>query len=76
MEQEGYARSSINPFLFPGEGEYSLTFSGWRWSPGLQLIGCDDTISRIPRYPFKIMPQLSVCLVLPSNTSIRLWVCH
>ncbi len=21
MEQEGYARSSINPFLFPGEGE-------------------------------------------------------
>ncbi|HHU8971410.1 TPA: hypothetical protein ACULEP_000574, partial [Escherichia coli] len=20
-EQEGYARSSINPFLFPGEGE-------------------------------------------------------
>ena len=28
------------------------------------------------RYPFKIMPQLSVCLVLPSNTSIRLWVCH
>ncbi|WP_366540088.1 hypothetical protein, partial [Salmonella enterica] len=21
MEQEGFARSSINPFLFPGEGE-------------------------------------------------------
>ncbi|WP_261777538.1 hypothetical protein, partial [Salmonella enterica] len=21
LEQEGFARSSINPFLFPGEGE-------------------------------------------------------
>ncbi|MGP4885060.1 hypothetical protein ACTXQV_79890, partial [Klebsiella pneumoniae] len=21
MEQEGFARSSINPFMFPGEGE-------------------------------------------------------
>lgn len=26
MEQEGFARSSINPFLFPGEGISSLVY--------------------------------------------------
>ncbi|MEX5706645.1 formate dehydrogenase accessory protein FdhE, partial [Escherichia coli] len=38
MEDEGYARRSINPFLFPGEGEKSLPFSGSRRSPGLQPV--------------------------------------
>ena len=35
-------------------------FSGWRRSPGLRLIGCDYTISRISRYPFKTMPPVLV----------------
>ena len=53
--------------------ELMLTFSGWRRSPGLQLIGCDDTISRIPRYHLKLCRQCRFGLNLPTTTSIRLW---
>jgi FdhE protein len=38
MEQEGFARSSINPFLFPGEGNNGRHHVGRRLLPGLPLI--------------------------------------
>jgi hypothetical protein len=35
MEQEGFARSSINPFLFPVKGSNSSDSAGRRLLPGL-----------------------------------------
>lgn len=39
MEQEGFARSSINPFLFPGEGSKFFALPGGVSRPGYNVYG-------------------------------------
>ncbi len=43
MEQEGFARSSINPFLFPGKGNKFFTQTGRSLPSGLQVIRRDHS---------------------------------